>query len=132
MGPPSYMRSVVMRRITTLKRAWNTNGGTRWRSWLRHCATSRKPADSIPDGAIAIFHWHHLSGRTMALGLTLPLTEISTRNISWGKGGRCLGLTLPPSCLETWEPQPPRTLCLLRPVMGLLNRYRRNTIENRI
>ena len=23
-------------------------------------------------------------GRTMALGLTQPLTEISTRNISWG------------------------------------------------
>jgi hypothetical protein len=27
--------------------------GTRWRSWLRHCATSRKVAGSIPDG---IFH----------------------------------------------------------------------------
>jgi hypothetical protein len=24
------------------------------------------------------------SGRTMALGLTQPLTEMSTRNISWG------------------------------------------------
>jgi len=30
----------------------------------------------------------------MALGLTQPLTEMSTRNISWGgKGGRCIGLT---------------------------------------
>ena len=31
--------------------------------------------------------WSHLrnsSGRTMALGLTQPLTEMSTRNISWG------------------------------------------------
>ena len=30
-----------------------------------------------------------------------------------GKGGRCVGLTLPPSCtdcLEIWEPQLPRTL----------------------
>jgi len=36
------------------------------------------------DGAIGIFHWHNLSGRTMALGLTQPLTEMSTRNISWG------------------------------------------------
>jgi len=48
----------------------------------------------------------------MALGLTQPLTEMSTRNISWGvKGCRCVGLTtLPPSradCLEIWEPQPP-------------------------
>jgi len=24
--------------------------GTRWRSWLRHCATNRKAAGSIPDG----------------------------------------------------------------------------------
>jgi len=34
--------------------------------------------------------------------------------ISWGKGGRCVGLTtLPPSCadsLEIWEPDPPGTL----------------------
>ena len=30
--------------------------GTRWRSWLRHCATSRKVASSIPDGVIVIFH----------------------------------------------------------------------------
>jgi len=30
----------------------------------------------------------------MALGLTQPLTELSTRNISWGgKGGRCIELT---------------------------------------
>ena len=30
--------------------------GTRWRSWLRHCATSHKVAGSIPDGVIGIFH----------------------------------------------------------------------------
>jgi len=30
--------------------------GTRWRSWLRHCATSRKVAGSIPDGVIGCFH----------------------------------------------------------------------------
>jgi len=29
----------------------------------------------------------------MALGSTQPLTEISTRSISWGKGGRCIRLT---------------------------------------
>jgi hypothetical protein len=37
-----------------------------------------------PDGVIGIFHWHNPSGRTMALGSTQPLTEMSTRNISWG------------------------------------------------
>jgi len=55
----------------------------RWRNWLRHCATSRKVAGSIPDGVIRIFHLHNLSGRTMSLGLTQPLTEMSARNISW-------------------------------------------------
>jgi hypothetical protein len=30
------------------------------------------------------FYWHNPSGLTIALGLTLPLTEMSTRNISWG------------------------------------------------
>ena len=59
-------------------------GGTRWRSWLRHCATSRKVAGSIPDGVTGIFHWHYPSGRTMALRSTQPLTEMSTRNVSWG------------------------------------------------
>ena len=43
---------------------------------------SRKFAGSIPDGVIGIFHLHNPSGRTMALGLIQPLTEMSTRNIS--------------------------------------------------
>jgi hypothetical protein len=65
---------------------------------LRHCATNRGVAGSIADGVIGIFHWYNPSGRTMALGLTQPLTEKSTRNISWGKG---VGLTnLPPSCAD--------------------------------
>ena len=58
--------------------------GTWWRSWLRHCATSRKVAGSIPDDVIGIFRWHNPSGRTMALGLTQPLIEMSARNISCG------------------------------------------------
>ena len=41
-------------------------------------------ASSIPDGVTGIFHRHNPSGRTMALGLTQPLTEMSNRNISWG------------------------------------------------
>jgi hypothetical protein len=60
------------------------NWGTQWRSRLRHCATSRKFADSIPVGVFGIFHWHNLSGLTMALGSAQPLTEMITRIISWG------------------------------------------------
>jgi len=58
--------------------------GTRWRSWLRHCATSRKVAVSIPDCVIGIFHLHYPSGRFMVLELTQPQTEMNTRNIFWG------------------------------------------------
>jgi hypothetical protein len=47
-------------------------------------STSRKVAGSIPDGFTGIFQWPSPSGNTMALGLTQPLTEMSTRNNSWG------------------------------------------------
>ena len=30
--------------------------GTRRRSWMRHCASIRQVAGSIPDGIIGIFH----------------------------------------------------------------------------
>jgi hypothetical protein len=65
--------------------------------WL---TTNRKVAGSIPDGVIGIFHRHNPSDRTMALGSTQPLTEMSTSSIYWGgKGRRCVRLTtLPPSC----------------------------------
>ena len=55
-------------------------GGT----WLRHCATSWKVAGSTPDGVIRIFNWHNPSVCTIALWLTQPPTEMSTRNISGG------------------------------------------------
>jgi hypothetical protein len=58
--------------------------GTRWHSWLRDCAISWKFAGSIPYGVTGIFHWHNRFGCTMALGLTQPLTEMSTSRISWG------------------------------------------------
>jgi hypothetical protein len=88
--------------------------------WLRHCATNRMVAGSISDGVTGFIHRHNPSGLTMALKSTQPLTEISTRNISWGKGGWCVGLTtLPLSCaycLKIWEPQ---TLGALRACQGL-------------
>jgi hypothetical protein len=84
------------------------------RGWLRHCATNQKIAGSIPDDVTGIFHWHNHSGRTMALDSTQPLTEISTRNISWGVkaagawGWQYYHLHMP--TVFVWDPQPPRTL----------------------
>jgi hypothetical protein len=49
--------------------------------WLKHFATNRKIAGLIPDGVTGFFHLRNSSGRTMALGSTQPLTEMSTRDI---------------------------------------------------
>jgi hypothetical protein len=73
---------------------------------LRHCAKSREVAGSIPDGVSGIFHCRNPPGGTITLGLIQPLTEMSTRKISWGgKGGRFIGLTtlLPRSCADFLE-----------------------------
>jgi hypothetical protein len=58
--------------------------GTALAQWLRYCTTNQKVANSLPDGVIGSFHWRNPSDRTMALGSTQPLTEMSTRSISWG------------------------------------------------
>ena len=55
------------------------NRGPWRRSWL-----SRKVAGLIPDGVIWIFHWHNPSRRSIPLGSTQLLTEMSTGCISWG------------------------------------------------
>jgi hypothetical protein len=52
--------------------------------WLRYCATNQKVAVSIPDGVMEFFNDINPSDRTMVLGSTQPLTEMSTRSISWG------------------------------------------------
>jgi len=49
----------------------------------RHYATKRTVSVSIPYGVTGIFHWYSPTGLTMALESTQPLTEMSTRIISW-------------------------------------------------
>jgi hypothetical protein len=49
------------------------------------CSTSRNGAGLIPDEAIGLLNLRNISSRTVALGLTQPLTEISALNISRGK-----------------------------------------------
>ena len=59
----------------------NQNGARGGAVCLTH---SRKVEGSIPDDVTGIFRWHIPSGLIMALGLTQPLREMSTRNTSWG------------------------------------------------
>ena len=78
-----YSQRLLLTGITKLKKSQLFNvllfylaryfiiGARRWWcSWLRHCATSRKVASSIPEGVIGIFHSHNPSGPTMTLELT--------------------------------------------------------------
>jgi hypothetical protein len=61
-------------------------GGTGRHSWLRHYTTSRKVTGSNSDEVIGFYNWPDPSSRSMALGSTQPLTEMSTRNFLKGKG----------------------------------------------
>jgi len=65
----------------------------------------------------------------MVLGSTQPLTEMSTKSISWAKGGRCVRLTtyhhpVPLSrnleTLTSWNPVGPSG-----PEMGLLAAFKK-------
>jgi hypothetical protein len=47
---------------------------------------ARKVAGSIPDEVIGFFNLPNPSSRTMTLGSTQPLTEMSTKNLPGGKG----------------------------------------------
>ena len=58
--------------------------GTAAAQWLRCCATNRKVAGSIPAGVIGYLLIQNHTDRTLALGSTQPVTEMSTRSISWG------------------------------------------------
>jgi hypothetical protein len=62
----------------------HTTTAMRLRSWLRHYARSRKVAGSSPD-EVDIFNLRNPSSRVMALGLTQPLTEMSTKNLPGGQ-----------------------------------------------
>jgi len=69
------------------------------RSWLRHCATSRKVAGSILHGVNGIFYGHNPSDRSSEYR---------------DKGGRRVGLTTSAhscaDCLKIWKSEHPGTL----------------------
>jgi hypothetical protein len=55
-------------------------------NYMNGYATSRKVAGSIPDEVIAFVNKPNPSSRTMALGSTQTLTEMSIRNLPGSKG----------------------------------------------
>ena len=102
--------------------------GTRWRSKLRHCASSRKVTGSIPDCITKIFHWHKTFDSTMAVGLTQRVTEMNTTNIScvvkaagvwgWRSYPFMCPLSLNLGASTSWKPQG-----LSRALVGLFYLY---------
>jgi hypothetical protein len=53
MGPiNTELFNFLIKQLIVKKGLYYTNGGTRWRSWLRHYAISRKVAGSNPDEII--------------------------------------------------------------------------------
>jgi len=89
--------------------------GKRWRSWLRHCGTSRKTPGSIPDFIIGIFIDTILPATLWLWGRLCLQQKWVPRIFLWGgwggKGGRYVRMkNLPHSCadcIEIREPQPP-------------------------
>jgi hypothetical protein len=59
---------------------------TEWRNAVAQLVEALRYQDGKVAGLIPddIFYSHNPFGRTVALGSTQPLTELSTRNISWG------------------------------------------------
>ena len=60
---------------------------------MRHCATSRKVAGSIPDGVLETPRGLNPSGLAMALGSTVSNRNEYQGSPLGGKGGQCVRLT---------------------------------------
>jgi hypothetical protein len=52
---------------------------------LKYTSTSRKVVGSNSGEVTGFLNWPNTSSRTMALKLNQPLTEMTTRNLVWGK-----------------------------------------------
>jgi hypothetical protein len=61
-----------------------SGGGARWRSGKGTTLQTGRSWVRFPMVSLDFFQLHNPSSRTMALGSTQPLTEMSTGRISWG------------------------------------------------
>jgi hypothetical protein len=78
------------------------HGGTRWRRWLRPCATSRKVAGSIPDGVFGIFLFTYFCRQHYGPGVDSSSNGNENREYFLrGKGGRCVELPTLPTVLNS-------------------------------
>jgi hypothetical protein len=77
-------------------------------------ATSEEVAGSNPDEVMGFLNWPNPSSRTMSLGSTQPITEMSTRNLPGGiwRTERKADLTAncEPTVYKMWEPRRLTTL----------------------
>jgi hypothetical protein len=95
----------VMAQLVDAIILYTHNGAVSWRNALQAGIVRFH----FPIMSLDFFIDINPSGLTMNLGSIKPLTEMSSRNISWGVNATvCLGLkNLPPSCTgrpELWEP----------------------------
>jgi len=149
----AFQRSVIILRTCTYLQVWHSNAvrtvhtGAVWiseQSIISLCSIklgargsafgwgtapqAGRPRFRFPMMSLDFFHWHNPSGRTMALGSTQSLAEMSTTNVSWEwrlPVRRADNLTTFMCRLSwnlgasaSWNPQG-----LSRPVMGLLYLY---------
>jgi hypothetical protein len=73
-------------------------------------ATSRKVVGSIPYDVIGFFNWPNPSSRTVALGSTQPVTDMSTMNLLVGKvrpvrKADNFSAVCEPTIWKMWEPR---------------------------
>ena len=91
------LKSVFRRSVQKIQVPLNSDKNSRYFTWrpiyiYMHCATRRTVPGSIPGGVTGDFFLWFPPTEPCALGSTQPL-EMSTRDLSWGKGGRCVELT---------------------------------------
>jgi hypothetical protein len=117
-----HIRKTGVKRYTRLKFAhkyayiftWGPRDGAVVWGTAIHAGSSRVRFPIV----IEILHWHIPSGCTMALGVTASDENEYQEYFLESKGGRCVGLTSPPSCsvlkngsLTLLEPLEPARAC---------------------